>query len=426
MFYRMCLLLIIVSFVFSQIPEEKGFAVDEMVNLALERNQTLESLQLSTKSSELSRLNYWADYLPNFYLSYGYSRDGSKTISDFVTSRDSDVYSLSGNVSWTLFSGGQRWLELRSLNTSVKSSRAALTEYEMELKYIVSSACYNVIYTKQSLFISRQNLSRSQDERDFINEKFELGLSSKLDLIKMDIDLANARLAVLQKENSLARAYRSLNTVLDLPADSVYNLIDNPEESTVIPSLEDFVSRAKSSSRWIQIEASWQKSVYSSQMAWSSFFPTVSATASYSYSSDEFPEDIEPLTDNSSQTFGINLSWYLLNGGKRLISLEQSKISRKSADLSYELSARNYFNDIRDSYSSLIEAQSSVALAQAQWESAKLSMELYEEEFRLGTVSVLDLLSTRLSYLESHNNMISAQQAFRTYHAKLLWLCQIQ
>ncbi len=404
-------------------PEpETGYGIDDIVDIALERNQTLESLQLSEKSSRLSRLDYWTDYMPNLSLSYGYTRDGSKNLSLFADDRNTDVYGLSANMSWTLFAGGQRWLDLRRINAQLEGSRAELTEYEKELEYIVRSACYGVIYSRQALFIAGQTLERAEDERDFVSEKYELGLASKLDLTRMEIELANARLSMLQKENSLRSAYRSLNSILDLPADSVYGIKDDQDDLGDVPSLNEFMERAQKSPKWKQIETNWQQSVYAANMSFSSFFPTVTATAAYSFSSGDFPEDIQTFEDGSS-TLGINLSWYLINGGKRVLSLEQAKISKETADLSYEMSARNYFNDIRDTYANLEEAQRSVELAEAQWESAKLSLELVEEEFRLGTASILDLLDTRLAYLESHNNMISAQQSMRTNYAKLLWLC---
>ncbi|MFP4459443.1 MAG: TolC family protein [Candidatus Zixiibacteriota bacterium] len=413
----------LVLLLITAIIAQAAYKIDDLIGIGLEENHSLRLGRESFLNAKLNKADFFADYLPNLSLSSNYTRYISDEI-PMMADREYQSNSVSANMTWTLFSGGSRYLSYKSTASNLRQSKISLADSERETAYRIRSACFNVIYTELAYETAEKNLESAHNQYELIRERNNLGLASKVDMMQMEVELANAKLSVLRSKNSLKATYRALNQMLNFPLDSTYEITDKPMQ--VIqepPELSFYMDRAENSTRMMQIQESYRNSLHNANHAYSSFLPSITASASYSWSDDRMAADFARYTDDGTSSISLNASWYLIQGGKRIISLAQAQSSKRSAEINRDLSLQSYYNDIKGTYESLIEARSAYEVAKAQYESAEIGLELVEEQYRLGNSTVLDLLNARVSYQQSHNSLISALQTYRTQMAKMDWLC---
>jgi outer membrane protein TolC len=81
-----------------------------------------------------------------------------------------------------------------------------------------TTAFYQVILQRQLLAVARQSLKRSESLQKASEARLEVGLVSKLDVFRAELQASQAQESMLRAETSLENALESFRSVLGLPA----------------------------------------------------------------------------------------------------------------------------------------------------------------------------------------------------------------
>jgi len=400
-----------------------GYSIDELCRIALDQNQNIKIQEEVLKQANYDLMNFYSDYLPNLSLSYDYTKYTSQYYPSSAIDRDYKSFGLSANMSMTVFSGGSKWLSYKAIKSDKRYESSILEDKKNEIVYYVKAACYRVIYSSEKLVTERENLKLSEEEVALMDEKFELGLVSKIDVLKMNVDYHSSKLALLNAQTNLEQAYRNLNHLVNFAPDSVYALDKKSVAVVDPPPIGEFLKRAEKSPRMNQIEESYNYNNLNTSQSLTSFFPSVVFKAGYSWGDDQFPDGMTTLNDDGIASFGVNMSWDIFTGGKRIISYQRSQSQKRNAEYSREYSTKSFINEIYDTYAEVIEAKSSYEMTLAQHESAKSQLDLVQEQFNLGDATVLELLDAKVSFASSYDNLITSMLNYSTSFAKMEWLC---
>lgn len=92
---------------------------------------------------------------------------------------------------------------------------------------------------------------------------------------------------------------------------------------------------------------------------------------------------------------------------------------KRSATINHSNSLSSLENDLRNTYDALIEASSSLELARMQNESNSATLELAKEQFRLGEITTLELVTAEVNLMESDDMLLSTEKAYRASMARL-------
>lgn len=108
------------------------------------------------------------------------------------------------------------------------------------------------------------------------------------------------------------------------------------------------------------------------------------------------------MKQSLNEQIGVALSLPITDGKKAKTAIAKAKIQQLNAALDEEARRNDIAQNVEAAYIDLRATQSRFAAAKEQLESARLSAELVDEQFSLGLVNTVELLT-------AHNNLIEAQ-----------------
>lgn len=342
----------------------KTFSEDESIKTAMENSRDIKIAESriagnKAKADETSSL-----FLPQLKFTSGYTR--LSNVGPFVIKipfspvpvqiSDAIVNSYSFRLSLTqpLFTGNK----LTSLrNSGSFAEKASEEDFIIEKNNIAANvriAYWSFYKAKLIKKISDENVSMSElhvaDTRNFMIN----GLATKSDLLKLEVQLSNAKLQFLEASNNLELSKITFNKTLGIPLETKSEIQVSDQEFTFAsPDLkqllnEAFINRSELKSSAYRIK-SFESNVTAAK---SGYYPYVYFGAGYNLANPN--SRIQPQVNRFDGTWdaGIFLSWDFWNWGStsaQVIQNEQiliqGKLSRAQLMESIELEVnQNYLN----------------------------------------------------------------------------------
>jgi outer membrane protein len=181
------------------------------------------------------------------------------SLSALVTLRDSDLtvpeLSHTGDLRLVLtqpllrgFGPNATYFDLRNSERAREGQERQFELARQRLSVQVTAAFYNVIAQRQLVGVSRQSLLRSEKLKAASEARLKVGLVSKLDVFRADLQSAQTEEALVRSEAALQTALEQLRALLGLPADDPVEpaavALPEPAGQEIEP-LEVLVARAR-------------------------------------------------------------------------------------------------------------------------------------------------------------------------------------
>ena len=181
------------------------------------------------------------------------------SLSALVTLRDSDLtvpeLSHTGDLRLVLtqpllrgFGPNATYFDLRNSERARVGQERQFELARQRLSVQVTAAFYNVIAQRQLVGVSRQSLLRSEKLKAASEARLKVGLVSKLDVFRADLQSAQTEEALVRSEAALQTALEQFRALLGLPADDPLEpaavALPEPAGQEIEP-LEVLVARAR-------------------------------------------------------------------------------------------------------------------------------------------------------------------------------------
>ncbi|MCF7807703.1 MAG: TolC family protein [Candidatus Marinimicrobia bacterium] len=391
---------------------DQALSLDDCIRIGLEQNQSLMVNRLETDRSISQAKSNISMVLP----SINYSLSSSSA--DVAGAGWSDSYSTSLSLSQNIWDGGRWWNTLKSAKAAQIAADMQLSLYELNTAYQVKVAYYNYLSTLKLLDVYRENLNTSEYQHQLTRERFNLGAASQNDTLRTKVNIERAKLQIIQAESDLQSKARDLNIILGREADSPLALVEPVWETVQIPTFESVVNDVLSVNPQLQLlDQNREITGYNVKVARSGYIPSLNFGASYSNGA----VDLGDVYDGNTATLstGLSLSWNIFNGTQTKRSVEQSKITRKIAEENYDLAQRNVRKDLTHALEQMETLQESLEISELILDAAELDLELAQEQYRVGSLSILDVITITANYEDAKSGFIRAQYNLKIAEAGL-------
>ena len=193
-------------------------------------------------------------------------------------------------------------------------------------------------------------ISKSRLERKKI--QFEFGQTTKLEVLNAEVDVNTDSIRYLNSIKNLSSAKRDLNLIMNVDLDSDYSYDKMVTYKSKENILEFYNSASENNNRLKIYNKSIIISNYELQSIKSTYLPTIGLIGSYDWNESTNNNPYAFFNTNIYNGFsgGINLSWDIFSGGKRItanknakIQLENSKIEREKAILAFNKELNNTY-----------------------------------------------------------------------------------
>jgi len=279
------------------------------------------------------------------------------------------------------------------------------------LIYDVTSAYLGLLKAELLSEAAGAALARARENAKAVKEKERLGSASSIDLLRSLALESQAELARFQAESGVRVAGEQLKATLGLgqelavrPADSLLE----PKESD-FAGPESLLAEIRRQNPGLRLaKKSEAVARINCAAAIGKALPSVSAYWSTSYYDSLFPRSFGHWTDNDQVSYGLRLSFPLLDLKSYVLGIVDASNERRRARAASRAAALTLNATATGAVAGLQEARRNFDYARRN---LKLYSELHDlarEQHRLGAISFLDLISVEADLAQSQATYVAA------------------
>ena len=394
--------------------EVRRVSLDEALSMARRHNPTLEQAQSAVEVAEFNRLNAWGQFLPNLSLSYQYNNSSSGRLDPTGQAITRTSYSAQLGGSLDIFQGFRRFADLKGADRGVDLQNALYRQSAYVTQEAVKISYFNAVATRELVRVEQDRVRRQEDQLSFVEQQLELGRATRSDELRSQVDLNNAKVALLNAENSARNAQYALAEAVGVmePLEP-----DETAEMHAAPftwDKADLMTMALSGAPGLvsaRAQAAADQAAVAS--AKSAYLPSLRFNGGWAWANSDFPPQ------NRSWSLSLSGSYPLFNGFTRENQLYSAKAradQSRSAERAVDLGLRR---DIDGAYGTTVAAQASMGLAEQTVELSREDLRVSQERYRLGLATILDLQTAQITLLQAEVDLIRAQFDYQLGLARL-------
>jgi outer membrane protein TolC len=388
--------------------------LSEALSLARENAPALEQRLSQLEVSKYGELTAWGQFLPDLSLSYQYNNSSSGRLDPTGQTITTTSYSAQLGAQIDLFRGFRRFSDLRGAKRGVEASSARLRETEYLTRESVKISWYNALANRELVRVEADRVARQEDQLGFVEQQLELGRATRSDVLRSQVDLNNARVALLNAENGARTAQYALAEAVGVTEPLAPVEGAQLEVEPVGAGREELLARALSASpslTAIRAQAAADEAAVAS--AKSAYLPTLSARGGWAWAKEEFPPR------NRSWSVALFGSLPLFDGFNRERALYQARATldqTRTAERAEELALRK---ELDQALGTIDAATASIDLAEQTVELSAEDLRVTQERYRLGLATILDLQSAQIALRAAEVDLIRRRFDYQIGLARL-------
>ena len=332
-------------------------------------------------------------------------------------------WSAKGEASIPIFTGGR---VVNGVKVAYLQYDIAFEQYRMSVGdalYGVKTAFYGILLAEELVRVRTESLEVLMRHHETTLAKYEVGLVSRFDVLRSEVELANARPPLIEAKNDLKMAQENLKRILGVDVDEPFGIEGELTLREVNVDLEESLALAMVQGPGMKVaEYTEEIARRNVKMSRGELLPTVTTFATYEWDQNEKNVNLHDWNNTNDWEFtgGVMVSVPLLDMAASIAQLKQSRAEHEKALIGYLDTVNVVKVDVKEAYYDLLEAREIVESQRLNIEVAEESLRIAEVRYDNGISTLVELLDTELALTQAKLNYINALYNFEEAHARLL------
>jgi len=371
-----------------------------------------------------------AGLLPSVQINSSYNYNINDTELEFannippndIEGAESRAFNAAIQANYTLFDGlGTIYTYQQLKNSAVIADVEARMNTENILLQVISTY-YEVARLKDQYTIATENLAISGDRLARAQHGYEMGNTTKLDLLNAEVDFNRDSISAIQAQQLYENGVRSLNFVMGVDIDTEYTVVVGTIEPRVF-SIEELWSGALENNAMLLSAAyNQQQAELEVQQAKSDRMPVLNLSAGYGYTQNQNDAGILLQQQNLGFNAGLTLQWTIFNGSRTHIQIRNAQIAMETNDLVRKKAELQIERDIKNVFANYENALRIIELEKLNVETSNLNFERTDEQYRLGRITNTQYREAQRNLIQSRLNLSNAYYQYKLAEIELLRL----
>lgn len=384
---------------------------------AARNNIQLRSLEQTKLSSEQNLLLSKAAKYPNLSGSMTQSIVNSKStdpvVGGFQTQANfSSNYSVNSSV--TLYNGGLLKNDVKSKELQLQMSDLDIQTALNDVTIQITQAYLNILLARENIVYLENLLLTSQAQLTQGRQRYDGGSISKKDYIQFEGQVATDRYNLVTARNAYRQNIISLKQLLQLNSSVNFDVVvpDTLYMNPVITPLQDAAAKALSSRPEVMADSlNIRVAEFELEKSKAGRRPLVSLNGALStgYSDNRDDAYFMQLNNNFYQRAGLTMSIPIFQNRINKTNIELSKIQIEQAKLTLQGTKTTLDQAVEQAYIALLNARNQYSVAEVQMRVAQQTLDITNEQLKLGAVNMVDLLTQKNQYVQALQNYIQAK-----------------
>jgi HAE1 family hydrophobic/amphiphilic exporter-1 len=385
--------------------------LERAIDLALENNPFLKSVEERRNQVEAAVKEAWADVYPQLAFRGGFNRSRNPSLLNSADFEDlieffpdfrpqsQDLYNLSVELEQPLYHAGKIGAGIKLAKLVVEITDAQIAAARLEAGLITSEAYFRVLETREGLETIEIQRQARQESLAVVEARYELGDATELERLQARAALAELDPAVDRARGAVRVAMIDLKAILNVETDP--DVMELTDPLPALPEADKALAFAlETRPEFDDLELQLDAYDKQKRIVKADGFPQLNLNGYYGHTA-RLPEN---LGDSlySDWLVGLGLRWEFFDGGRRkgkVAGLESQK-----QQVAWQLAA--LFNQVEQEVEAAItEYEASVS----QWKAAEISAEAAREASRVARESYEEGVALQTDLLTAQEREISAE-----------------
>ncbi len=393
---------------------ERVVSLEEAIELAVAADPLLVGAEATVTQASAGVLQSTGAWLPTLSLNSGYSNSSNQRFDQTTGQLVSESYTSQIQASYEIFSAGRRWNDRRSSTAELTSARAGSRAQRFQTILATKERFYEAAAGEEVLAAAQTRLERAHQQVDFARTRLEIGNATRSDLLRAELEVGNAELAVIDAESALRTARLELGRLLGVDGEVQPTDAPLPETAPRLPEIAVLAARAEAASpSAVAAQATLSARRSDIWSARSQYLPTLRITGGYDWFSFQWPPR------EQSWSFRLIASLPILNGFQREAGVSRNRAAVVVAEArarDARIAARVAAEDAAREVSA---SERRAEIAGRAVELAREDLRVQEERYQIGNATILDLQASQVALTDAEVASIRARQAMVTAVARL-------
>lgn len=319
-------------------------------------------------------------------------------VQSYWTKNIGNNHSNALTASLPIFTGGKLSGQIEQAKANYKYNEVGVQRTYNEMRSTVTNGYFNMLQADNLQKLNAESVTRLEDHLKNVQAQYDVGVVAKVDVLRSQVELANAQQTLIQAENSYQIAEANLNKIVGLPMDTTLQLDNILVYNAYDKTMDDCLAyAAEHRPELMQAKYNVDAAKGALKVARSGHMPQVSASASQAWSSDNWPGD-----DNGNWGVGVNVSLNVFDTGVTLSKIHGAEADLKKAEETYRDTVDSVNLDVRSNYLGLREAEKRI-------NTTKLAVDQADEDYRIAQLRYMSGVGTNTDVLDAQVALTQAK-----------------
>jgi outer membrane protein TolC len=400
----------------------------DAINLGLHQSPAILRAQKDLQASQGIAIQTRAIALPTLALGGSYGRV-QRTDVDVIegpgfTFGTPQNWSTQVKLIQSLYQGGRM---LSGLRAARLTRDQALLSYQTALADTVLSvqlAYYDALVAAQQITVQEASVALLTNELVDTTRRFEAGTVPRFNVLRAEVELANARPKLITARNNLRIAKNNLANLLglnvpqgtleDIPLNLTSRLEAEPFEIELAQAIGLGLEKRTELGALRKAEALRREDVVTAKAGYK---PVIQGYVGYDLHNSIVTGDLVP--PDYGWIVGVQMNWNLFDGFRTQGRIKEATANYERAGVDVDDRRRNIELEVRTAYSNFGEAREVLESEKKVVEQGEEALRLARARSQAGTGTQLDVLSAQTALTEARTTQIQALHDYEAARARL-------
>lgn len=303
-----------------------------------------------------------------------------------------------------IFTGGELQGTIEQAKASYRSAEIGVQKSYNEMRNTVTNAYYDMLQADNMQKLQAESVEQLADHLKNVNAQYDVGVVAKIDVLRSEVELADAQQSLISAENSYQVAEATLNRIMGLPMDTTLKLQDRlnyvPYDKDMQYCLDYAAEHRPDLEQAKQLVKAYEGAL---KTARSGYMPKITANASQGWYDSNWPGD-----EHGNWSVGVGVTWNIFDTGVTRAKSHGAEADLLRAQEDYRDTEDAVMLEVRSDYLSLREAEKRIYTTQVSLASAEEDFYIAKVRYMAGVGTNTDVLDAQVALTTAKTNYVKA------------------
>ena len=385
-------------------------SLEESVALALKNNPAVKIAEAEKFSAQGGVQAAKAGKLPKISLNHTETRTDTGKVGDPSNNFDNKAI-----LTLPLYTGGKAESSIEKAKLGLKNAEQGISLSKQQLKLDATTGYFGLLQARNMVQLNQESVDRLAAHLKNVQLQYEVGTVAKTDVLRSEVELANAQQNLIKAQNNYDLAVASLNNVIGMPLETEIVVKEELKHEKFNTSLDDSIKCAlEKRPDFMVANTGIDLAKKDISIAKAGHRPTVSFSGYQGWNDKEFPGD-----DNSNWQLSLTASMDIFDSGATSGKVKQAEAGLDKAQEQARQKKDAVQLEVRSAYLNMQEAEKRIQTSKVAVEKAEEDYKIAQVRYSAGVGTNLDVIDAQVALTQAKTNYVQALYDFNTSKAKL-------